>query len=73
MKVRDLIEYLEAEDQDKEVYFSYPAGDYWHTTVAVPAENVDELALRYSDYHQKFEVLEDDGDSEDPKLAVVIS
>lgn len=65
MRVRDLIEELENFDPESEVVFSYQYGDYWNTTVASPAEYIDEGTVTYSEYHRQDKVVEMDDDETD--------
>lgn len=65
MRVRDLIEELENFDPESEVVFSYQYGDYWNTTVAAPAEYIDEGTVTYSEYHRQDKVVEMDDDETD--------
>ena len=65
MRVKELIEELENFDPESEVMFSYGYGDYWRTTVAAPAEYIDEGLVTYSAYHQQDKVVEMDDDETD--------
>ncbi len=44
---------------------SYSYGDYWNTTVAAPAEYIDEGTVTYSEYHRQDKVVEMDDDEMD--------
>jgi len=63
MKVSQLIELLGYEDPDKEVYFAYPAGDHWHTTIAKTPRDVEACPLKYSEYHREMTVVDEDEDT----------
>jgi hypothetical protein len=65
MRVQDLIDELENFDPNAEVVFSYSYGDYWNTTVAAPAEYIDEGTVTYSEYHRQDKVVEMDDDEMD--------
>lgn len=64
MTVSELIEILENEDKDKEIYFTYPAGDYWHTTIAKPIKSIEEGYVEKSDYHRAFKTVEEPEDEQ---------
>ena len=74
MKVRELIELLQMENQDAEVHFTYNYGDHWHTEVAPRADRIDMGFIKYSDYHRMDQVVEPDYDDEpeDGLKAVVL-
>jgi len=66
MKVSELIELLEQEDQDMEVVFSYDYGDYWHTEVAAEIEDVGVVNVEWNERLSMNKVLcEEDGTTED--------
>ncbi len=65
MRVKDLIEELENFDPESEVVFSYGYNDYWNTTVAAPAEYIDEGQVTYSEYHRQDKGVELDDDEMD--------
>lgn len=71
MLVRELRELLADEDQEAEVRFAYNYGDHWRTKVAAKIRRVEELPIKYSDYHSMDKVVDDEDD--DATLAVVIS
>ena len=58
--VKELREALEDFDDDTRVMFSYHYGDRPNTLVAEGAENVEEMHVRWSDYHNQPRVAEDD-------------
>ena len=64
MKVSELIELLQMENQDAEVHFQYNYGDHWHTEVAPRADRIDMGFIKYSDYHRMDKVVEPDYDDE---------
>lgn len=79
MKVRELIKELERFDPEDDVHIGYNYGDYWGTTVAPRALQVEEAAVVHSDYHNMPKVLpaevydpEEDPEAEEA-VAVVIS
>lgn len=75
MRVKDLIDELENFDPESEVVFSYNYGDYWNTTVAAPAEYIDEGTVVFSEYHRQDKVVEmadDEMDSDGRVRNVVI-
>ena len=72
MKVHELIEELQNFDPETEVHFAYNYGDHWRTQVAPKAENVDELYVKHSDYHDMPKLIDDDEIDDDQKPVVVI-
>lgn len=60
MKVSELIELLQMENQDAEVHFSYNYGDHWRTQVAPTVDNVETGFVKYSDYHRMHKVVDDE-------------
>lgn len=67
MTVKELIEALGTMDEDAEVYFSHPSHDHWRTELASPVRDLSEAQLVWSDYHDEFEV--NDNESDLSKLA----
>ena len=65
MKVSELIELLQMENQDAEVHFQYNYGDHWRTQVAPTVDSVELGLVKYSDYHRMPKVVEPDWDEED--------
>ena len=60
MKVSELIELLQCEDQDADVHFSYNYGDHWRTQVAPKVRNVNAGIVAYSEYHRMDKVADDE-------------
>ena len=74
MTVQELIDTLQCYDPDMEVQISYTSADYWRTQIADDIDSIDEGEVDYSEYHQKFRVIdEDDDDQRDPKTVVLIT
>lgn len=73
MKVKELIEELKNFDPEMEVHFSYNYGDHWRTQVAPVAENVDEMPVKHSGYHNMPKLIEDEDEDDECKRVVVIS
>jgi len=69
MKVRELIERLQREDQDAEVRFVYNYGDYWNTDVAAEVKVVQDVEVVHSDYHQMDKIYTDSMCQEDYNTA----
>jgi hypothetical protein len=65
MKVSELIELLQMENQDAEVHFQYNYGDHWRTQVAPRVDTVEIGHVVWSDYHRMSKVAEYDEDEED--------
>lgn len=60
MTVAELIAELQSFNDDMEVKFAYPSGDYWHTTVCDVITSVDIAGVEYSEYHRKDKLLDVD-------------
>jgi hypothetical protein len=54
MTVGELIKLLENFDLDTQVGFAYNYGDHSRTQVVQSPDDVDELGVDYSDYHDMF-------------------
>lgn len=65
MKVAELIELLQMEDQNADVHFSYNYGDHWRTQVAPKVDSVETGYVVHSDYHRMPKVWEPDYDEDD--------
>ena len=78
MKVSELIEELkqfqkENIDDELDVEFAYDYGDHCHSTVTESINTVERLAVRYSGYHQKNQIADDEElDKEDVKEVIVL-
>lgn len=78
MKVGKLIELLQNENADAEVFFSYNYGDRSSTNVAQEVKRVEEQPLGWSEYHRMYALLSDVEEEEgkqfdeDTKRAVVL-
>lgn len=70
MTVKQLRNMLKNFDDDKEVYFGYPYNDRRGTTVAAPVENVEEVTINHSNYHNSM-IL--GGESEEPQEVVLLN
>jgi len=71
MTVQDLINSLQQEDPQANVHIAYKYGDHWNTTVAPSVREVQECAVKRSEYHQMDKLA--DYDDEGTTRAVVIS
>ena len=60
MKVAELIELLQMEDQDAEVHFSYNYGDHWRTQVAPTVDSVEVGYVVHSAYHSMDKVVDEE-------------
>ena len=49
----ELIELLVDFDDDTEIGFAFPSGDYWRTTIIRSVGEVSETEIEYSDYHEE--------------------
>jgi hypothetical protein len=72
MTVEQLIEKLQEEDPEAEVYFAYGSGDYWRTILAKKVTRMDEKPIQYSAYHEMNKVVEDEADFDDATTPLVL-
>jgi hypothetical protein len=68
MKKKDLVGMLESYDDKEEIYFSYPAEDYWHNTIVKPVKDIDYHTVENNKYFGEL-VLSDNS----VKIVIVIS
>lgn len=66
MTVRNLMDRLQEFNPDDEVYFSYDYGNYGHTLVAKPIEDVEDTPLVYSAYTRSMTLMDENDDESDP-------
>lgn len=70
-----LVEQVALGNGDLPVMLRYTASDYWRTPVAVEVDDVEAGKVVYSDYHDKFKVIDlddDDNESESGDAKVVV-
>lgn len=60
MTVKELKQELSFFKDDQEVFFAYPSGDYWGTTLAGKVEDVEERLIAFSEYHRKHKLVDED-------------
>jgi hypothetical protein len=72
MTVKELREILAHFDDDAPVHIAYPSGDYWKTTIAPEAVVVEEEEVRYTTYHETWELVDRREDSGDDNKNVVV-
>ena len=60
MTVEELMNELAKLDKDAEVHFSYNYGDYWGTEVSQTISNVSKGAVKYSEYHSMYKIVDSD-------------
>lgn len=73
MKVRELIEKLQDQDQDADVHFQYNYGDHWNTQVAPAVEDVAARSIVFSDYHRMPKIVDRHDRADGRTRAVVLS
>jgi hypothetical protein len=69
MKVKELIEFLQGEEQDAEVHFAYNYGD---TVVTEEVSAVEEAAVKYSEYHRMNKLVDEDDEADEDCETVVL-
>jgi len=74
MKVKDLIAALQHCDDDDEVHFAYPAGDYWRTALAPAVRRVEDGEVEYSGHHRCDQLITEERDRDGivPSRTVVV-
>lgn len=70
MTVGKLKEYLEEFPDDMPVVFSYPSRDYWKTELVGSITCAEYANVKYTDYHQCFQVDKNE-DSEEQEVLVL--
>ena len=71
MKIKELIEHLnEFPDQNADVRFEYPSGDFWKTRIAKEITNLNMKKVKKDDYHSKFIIAPPD---ERGEIALILS
>ena len=79
MTKKDLIAELSRFNDEDEVCFAYPSGDYWGRVLLKEVSEVTEENAAWSDYHNSFKLVEDEDidkgyyEEEELKKVVVIS
>jgi len=77
MKVKDLKAQLSFFNDEQEVCFAFPSGDYWGTTQAKEVSNISEDKVAWSEYHNTHKVIdcdrEDRYEQDELKEVVILS
>lgn len=60
MKVSELKQQLSFFDDEQEVFFAFPSGDYWGTTQAREVEDLSEGKVAWSEYHRSHKLIDDE-------------
>lgn len=55
----DLLKQMDPEALAQPIHFAYPAGDYWKSEIAAEVHQVYEGNIYFSDYHTKFNTLDE--------------
>jgi hypothetical protein len=73
MTVYDLRRVLEQFDDNDFVYLAAPSHDHWGRVLALPVEEVEEVPIRWSDYHDQYQIVgvDEDWDGGDLQITVV--
>jgi hypothetical protein len=72
MKVSDLIDRLQDFPEDSDVGFAYNYGDIWRTVVVSKITEVDELEVKYSDYHSMLRLTDGEESDNESEMMVVL-
>lgn len=77
MNVGELKRELSFFDDEQEVFFAFPSGDYWGTTQAKEVKDLTEEKVAWSDYHRSHKLIDEDHEEhyekDELKEVVVIS
>lgn len=65
MTVAQLRKMLSYFDDDQEVFFSFPSGDYWGTILAREVDDVNLGMVKWSEYHRACKLVDEDPDNRD--------
>jgi len=70
----ELFELLVDFDDDMEIGFAYPSGDYWRTTIVKNISEVSEEYVKFSSYHEEYVLPKEDAEDsqEDTKAMIVL-
>lgn len=60
MKVSELKQQLSFFDDEQEVFFAFPSGDYWGTTQAMEVGDLSEGKVAWSEYHRSHKLIDDE-------------
>lgn len=71
MTVGDLILALGEFPSEMKIRFAYDYGDYVHTLVADKIYNVEIGKVKYSDYHLRDRVIDEDDDEEGEEVVIM--
>ena len=72
LTVGELRQLLAHHDDDMPVLLQVPGGDYWHTALAKPVGDGEELIVEWSDYHDQYVVTDQETD-EGGEWALILS
>ena len=79
MKIKELINELKCFDEDMEIMFSYPSGDYLGRILAKEPSNFYEQRVKWSEYHNSYQHIDNDDDNyyedddDNSKLVVIVN
>jgi hypothetical protein len=71
MTIKELINELKQFSPDREVYFSFPAEDYWGNHKVQEVSSVEEVEVHYSCYHESLVETKENQESE--KQVIIIN
>ena len=58
MTKKELIEALKRYDDDDNIHFCYPSGDYWGRTLVCQIDKLEEEYVEWSEYHRSLKLVE---------------
>ena len=79
MKKQDLIAQLSCFDDEDDICFAFPSGDYWGNFIAKEVSDITEEQVVWSDYHNSYKLVDEEKiekgyyEKEDLKKVVVLS
>jgi hypothetical protein len=66
----ELVELLVDFDDDMQIGFAFPSGDYWKTTIVRTINEVYEAEIKYSDYHEENTLVNRDEETDDENINI---
>lgn len=72
MKVRELIELLQAQDAEADVYIETPTHDHWRNWKVEPITVCEPIKSSWSDYHNSL-IIDENGAGKCRQMQVTIS
>jgi hypothetical protein len=72
MNVGELKQILSHYSDDQKIYISYPSRDYWKSQLAGEIETVATEYVKFSTYHNQYQIVEDRDREDENDLTKVL-